>query len=127
MIYSSLYNHAQEFVKNYTNHDVEQDVIDAVIVEYVNAYSTYTHSDNFMHTEELRCGAKFCNGEPDNSNKCKDLLKVVKEKLLARCICYCINEHNDYNNCRGKCSISNEKAKQIIDMYIDTYLGERVL
>lgn len=126
MSYSSLYNHAQDFIINYKNESAEQDVIDAVVVEYLNAYSAYIHTDNIMHTDELRGGARFCNGEHDITAKHKSAMIYIKSRLLSKCVSYCINEHSAYNNCKGKCDVSNDTAKCIIDMYISTYLGEKV-
>lgn len=127
MNFSSVYNHAQTFVAGYKNETIEQDIIDAVVVEYVNMLAACMKSNERMHTEDLRSPVRFSNGEPDVSDNSKFALESAKERLLSSCLSNCINEHTYYNNCNGRCSLSNDTAEQIIQMYIDTYLGGKAL
>ena len=127
MSFSSLYNHAQSFVKTFKAENIEQDDIDAVIVEYINLVAQLNRWDKRMYTDELRSEVKFCTGTTKEIADIKRMLITARERMLSTCISYCINDNCEYNNCNSKCTISNEEARNIIDSYINTFIGEKIV
>ena len=57
----SLCDYSKEFVREYKNPKLNQQDIDAIVVDYINYYAAvYYQMDLEMYTEDLRDGRRIC-------------------------------------------------------------------
>lgn len=126
MSYSSLFNKAQDFVKVYRNDNMDSETVAAVIVEFVNTFSSYANGKEFMVTEDLYQASRYSNGEPVRTEDFEEKLKFVRNEMFLGLVSTAINRNTAFNKCDGKCNVSNKEAGEIVDSFISYYMRGKI-
>lgn len=120
----SLCDHAKEFVREYENSKLEQKVIDAIVVDYINYFAAmHCNMDLAMFTKDLRDGKKM--SESENILQ-KDIilptLEYRKDNYYKFGIIKSVNRNKTMNECEGKAKAKNSEALEVIDAFINSYM-----
>ena len=121
----SLCDHAKEFVREYENSKLEQKVIDAIVVDYINYFAAmHCNMDLAMFTKDLRDGKKM--SEPEKVLQ-KDIilptLEYKKDNYYKFGIIKSVNRNMHMNECEGKARAKNSEALEVIDGFIKSYMS----
>ena len=121
----SLCDHAKEFVREYENSKLEQKVIDAIVVDYINYFAAmHCNMDLAMFTKDLRDGKKM--SEPEKVLQ-KDIilptLKYRKDNYYKFGIIKSVNHNKDMNECDGNANVKDLEALEVIDDFIKSYMS----
>ena len=122
MSYSSLFNKAQDFIKVYQNDKLDSETIAAVIVEFVNTFSSYANGKEYMVTEDLYQDSRYSSGEPIKTQDFEEKLAFVKSEMFLGLVSISINRNVAWNKCEGKCNVSNKEAGEVVDSFINFYM-----
>jgi hypothetical protein len=122
-IICSLCDYSQEFIKEYQNSNLEQRVIDAIVVDYLNAFALRYGIDLAMYTIDLRSGSRMSKeGTIIQKDKLLRSLNSVKMEYNSWGIIESVNRNSHMNECAGKAEASNEEALKVVEAFIDGYM-----
>ena len=122
---SSLRDYAQDFVREYKNSKLSQELIDAIVVDFVNYFSLNKCCINLsMYTSSLRDGRKLSYEETVlNKDFILPLLISCKEQYDKSGIITSINRHSHMNECAGKAEADNSDVVKVIEDFIEGYVN----
>jgi len=123
-VVDSLIDYAKDFILEYRNSNVPQDVIDAIVVDYVNYFAAMKCcADLAMYTEDLRAGEK-------RGYDCIDKSLILpshnywRDKYAESGIIKSVNRNSHMNKCGGKAKCSEREAIKIVNAFIDFYMKD---
>ena len=121
----SICDFSKEFIQKYQNVILGQNVVDAIIVDFINYFAaTECLMDLGMYTKDLRDGKVLSDHKADLEKKviykrlsiCRDNYDVLGiEKSIKR------NSHMNWVT--DETSIDNEEALDVINAFIVAYLN----
>lgn len=120
----SLCDYSKKFIREYKNVNLDQKVIDAIIVDYINYFAT-THCcmDFVMYTKELRDDKqRFKTGTKILKELIFPALNFRKDKYNKYGIIESVNRNWHMNECGGKAEIDNVEAVKLIEAFIEGYM-----
>ena len=121
----SLCDHAKEFVGEYKNPKLEQKVIDAIVVDYINYFAAkQCGMDLAMYTKDLRDGREMNKpGIVLDKGVILPTLQSRKEQYNQFGIIKSVNRNKTMNECEGKAKVKNSQALKVIDAFINSYMS----
>lgn len=119
----SLSDYAKEFVREYKNPKLDQKVIDAIVVDFVNFFAVmHCAFDLAMYTSDLRDGKKMSEeGTILQKNVILPALLFQKDKYDSYGIINSVNVNRHANECDGKAEADNAEAVKLIEEFIKGY------
>lgn len=123
-IVCSVFDYAQEFVRNYNNPKMEQKEINAIVVDFIN-YFAYSHYgiNLAMYTRDLRYGKKMSEeGIVLHKNIIFTALNFRKDEYNKSGIIDSVNRNRHMNECDGKVKVDNAEAVKLIEDFIKSYM-----
>lgn len=121
----SLCDYAQEFIREYKNPKLDQNVIDAIVVDFINFYAgMHCGMDLALYTGDLRNGKKM-NREGIILQKeiILPTLNFRKEEYDKSGIIESVNRNDHMNECGGKAEADNAEAVKLIEEFIKSYMA----
>ena len=121
----SLVDYAKEFVREYKNSTLEQKVIDAIIVDFLNYFALLQCGmDLAMYTKDLRDGKKM-REEGTILQKGVILCRLnFHKRQYDKCgIVNCVNRNHHMNECGGTAEFNNAEAVKLIEAFIEGYMA----
>lgn len=120
---------ARNFRKSYMNEantmlGIEQDVLDAIVVDFINSIAASQCIDYALYTEDLQKADR--NQERDwylDFKLTKDILRSRAEKYKCEGICKSVMTNNHMNNVQKE--FANETANMIVDDMVN-YIFEQL-
>jgi hypothetical protein len=119
-VIDSLCDNANAFVLECENTGIEQNIINAIIVDFVNYFSGQYGVDLAMYTDDLTVSDKRRKINIDKSVITPNLHRI-KDKYNNIGIIESVNRNKHMNKCEGKAELENEKALKIVDEFINFY------
>jgi len=123
-VIDSLCDCANDFIKAYKNEGVEQKIIDAIIVDFVNYFSAQYCVDLAMYTSDLRNREKRSVAVIDKQSVYENGLLTIRNKYNSSGIIKSINRNSHMNDCYGNAVCDNSMALNIVDAFIAEYMKE---
>lgn len=122
----SLVDYSKEFIQKYQNPNLEQNLIDAIVVDYINYFSVMQcRMDLAFYTKDLRDGKKM--SEESSVITKGDIylaLNLQKDEYLKSGVAESLNKNSHMNQCGGKVKVDNAKAEEVIEEFIKGYMTE---
>jgi len=121
----SLSDYAKEFVRKYKNPKLDQKVIDAIVVDFVNYFAAmHCGIDLAMYTSDLRT-EKRLRGEGTVLRKeiIIPALSSRKNEYSNLGIIKSVNRNRYMNECNGKAKANNKEAVKLIEEFIKGYMA----
>ena len=121
----SISDYAQEFIREYKNPKLDQKVIDAIVVDFINYFAgMHCGIDLTMYTSNLRDGKKMSEeGTVLQKNVILPTLTFRKEEYDKFGIIESVNRNSHMNECGGKAKADNAEAVKLIDEFIKGYMA----
>ena len=121
----SISNYAQEFIQEYKNPKLDQKVIDAVVVDFINYFAgMHCGIDLALYTSDLRDGKKRSEeGTVLQKDVILPTLIFRKEEYDKSGIIESVNRNSHMNECDGKAKADNAEAVKLIDEFIKGYIA----
>lgn len=121
----SLSDYAQEFIRKYKNPKLDQKVIDAIVVDFVNYFAgMHCGMDLAMHTSDLRDGKKMSEkGTVLQKEVILPTLNFRKDEYDKSGIIESVNRNCHMNKCGGKAEADNAEAVKLIEGFIKGYMA----
>ena len=121
----SISDYAQEFIREYKNPKLDQKVIDAIVVDFINYFAEmHCGIDLTMYTSNLRDGKKMSEeGTVLQKNVILPTLTFRKEEYDKFGIIESVNRNSHMNECGGKAKADNAEAVKLIDEFIKGYMA----
>lgn len=121
----SLCDYAQEFIREYKNPKLDQKVIDAIVVDFINYFAgMHCGMDLALYTEDLRNGKKM---NKEGTVLQKDIilptLNFRKDEYDEFGIIESVNRSEHMNECGGNAKADNEEAVKLIEEFIKGYMA----
>ena len=121
----SILDYAKEFIREYKNPKLDQKVIDAVVVDFINYFAgMHCGMDLAMYTCNLRDGKKM---SEERTILQKEVilptLKFREEEYDKYGIIESVNRNSHMNECGGKAKADNAEAVKLIDEFIKGYMA----
>lgn len=122
-IICSISDYAKEFILKYKNSNLEQKLIDAIVVDFVNFFSVqYCGMDLAMYTSDLRNGKKLSDYKAElNVDVIIRHLNLSKYSYIKAGITESINRNSHMNECGGIAVVDDKEASKLIESFIDGY------
>lgn len=121
---SSIYEYSHEFIREYKNTNLDQRVIDAIIVDFINYFAdTHCGITLNMSTNELRNpkNKTIKNAHVDKESIC-NVMEFRKKMYEIKGIIRSVNINQYYNECMVIADAENEKkAEEVIIDFINSY------
>lgn len=118
----SMSDYAQDFTRTHHDYWLDQKVIDAIIVDFINYFAkSYYGIDLAMYTNDLR-GKKMCNAEAHLQKS--DILPALyscKDEYDRYGIIRNVNQNSHMNECGGHAYADNGEAVRLINDFINGY------
>ena len=119
----SLCDYAQSFIRDYDNPNLDQEVIDAIVVDFINFYA-YNQCliELAMYTMDLRGKERMCKKKISLSEK-EELsysLNHQKEEYVKLGVFQSVNRNRHMNECNGAKGDERE-AICLLDAFIKGY------
>lgn len=121
----SISDYAKEFIRKYKNPKLDQKVIDAIVVDFIN-YFAWMHCgmDLAMYTRDLKDGKKMSKeGTVLQKDVILPILTFDKEEYDKFGIIESVNSNSHMNECDGKAKADNAEAVKLIDEFIKGYMA----
>ncbi|MEG0873152.1 MAG: hypothetical protein RSE00_04365 [Clostridia bacterium] len=116
----SLCDYSKEFIRNYKSKKLEQKVIDAIVVDYVNYFAaSHCCMDLAMYTKDLRDGKKM---SKEGTVLQKHNIMLPKDEYTNFGIIESVNRNRHMNDCGGKAEADNEEAVRLVETFITGYM-----
>ena len=120
----SLSDYAQEFIREYKNPKLDQKVIDAIVVDFVNYFAgMHCGIDLAMYTSDLRNGKKM---NPEGTILQKEVilptLNFRKDEYNKSGIIESVNRNCHMNECGGRAEADNAEVVKLIEEFIKSYM-----
>lgn len=121
----SISDYAQKFIREYKNPKLDQNVIDAIVVDFINYFAENQCRMNLaMYTSDLRNEKKMS----------KEGIILQKEDILSSLnfqkyeydefgIIKSVNQNCHMNTCAGKAEANNAEAVELIEEFIKGYMA----
>ncbi len=121
----SISDYAQKFIREYKNPELEQKVIDAIVVDFINYYAAiHCGMDLAMYTCDLRDGKKMSEeGTVLQKEVILPTLNSCKEVYDRSGIIKSVNRNSHMNECGGKAKADNVEVVKLIDEFIKGYMA----
>lgn len=118
----SICDYAKEFIREYQNPKLDQKVIDAIVVDFIN-YFALMHCGIILefNTFELRTEKKRCEEEILQKEIIRLALEYRKKQYDKYGIIKSVNKNINMNECGGKAEANNAEAVKLIDEFINGY------
>ena len=119
----SVSDYAKEFILKYKNPNMDQMLIDAIVVDYINFFGVqYCGCDLGMYTCDLRDGKRLSNHETAlNVDVITKYLNLSKNSYIKAGITESINRNSHMNECGGIAVVDDKEAFKLIESFIDCY------
>lgn len=120
----SLCDYAQEFIREYKNPKLDQKVIDAIVVDFINYFAGMHCGMNLaLYTEDLRNGKKMNKeGTVLQKNVILPTLNFRKDEYDESGIIESVNRNDHMNECGGNAKADNAEAVKLIEEFIKGYM-----
>ena len=120
----SISDYAQEFIRKYKNPKLDQKVIDAIVVDFINYFAgMHCGMDLAMYTSDLRDGKKMSEkGTVLQKEVILPTLNFRKEEYDKSGIIESVNRNSHMNECGGKAKADNAEAVKLIEEIIKGYM-----
>lgn len=120
----SLSDYAQEFIREYKNPKLDQKVIDAIVVDFVNYFAgMHCGIDLAMYTSDLRDGKKMSEeGTVLQKEVILPTLNFRKDEYDKSGIIESVNRNSHMNECGGKAEADNAEVVKLIEEFIKGYM-----
>ena len=120
----SLSDYAQEFIREYKNPKLDQKVIDAIVVDFVNYFAgMHCGMDLAMYTSDLRDGKKMSEeGTVLQKEVILPTLNFRKDEYDKSGIIESVNRNSHMNECGGKAEADNAEVVKLIEEFIKGYM-----
>lgn len=120
----SISDYAHEFIRKYKNPKLDQKVIDAIVVDFINYFAgLHCGIDLAMYTIDLRDGKKMSEeGTVLQKDVILPTLIFRKEEYDKSGIIESVNRNSHMNECGGKAKADNAEAVKLIDEFIKGYM-----
>ena len=121
----SISDYAQDFIREYKNPKLDQKVIDAIVVDFINYFASMHYGiDLAMYTYDLRNGRKMSEeGTIIQKEVILPTLNFQKKKYNKSGIIKSVNRNSHMNECGGKAKADNVEAVKLIDDFIKGYMS----
>ena len=121
----SLSDYAQEFIREYKNPKLDQKVIDAIVVDFVNYFAgMHCGIDLAMYTSDLRDGKKMSEeGTVLQKEVILPTLNFRKDEYDKSGIIESVNRNSHMNECGGKAEADNAEVVKLIEEFIKGYMA----
>ena len=121
----SICDYSQEFIREYKNPKLDQKVIDAIVVDFINYFAgMHCGMDLAMYTCDLRDGKKMSKeGTVLQKEVILPTLNFRKEEYDKSGIIESVNRNRHMNECGGKAEADNSEAVKLIDEFIKGYMA----
>ena len=125
-VVSSISDYAQIFIRKYKNPKLDQKVIDAIVVDFINYFAgMHCGMDWGMYTCDLRDGQKMSKeGTVLQKEVILPALNFRKEEYDEFGIIESVNRNSHMNQCGGKAKADNAEAVNLIDEFINWYMAD---
>ena len=122
-VISSVSDYAKEFILKYKNPNLEQKLIDAIVVDFINFHGAqYCGCDLGMYTCDLRDGKRLSDHEIElNVDVITKYLNLSKISYIEAGITESINRNSHMNECGGIAVVDDKEASKLIESFIDGY------
>ena len=123
-VVNSLCDYAKKFVKEYRNSNLEQKVIEAIVVDFINFFALKHYGTNLaMHTNDLK-----------NENEITDSWFKLEKEAVCQALYFqkarynregiidSVNKNKNRNNCKCKAVGENEFALEVVNEFIQSYI-----
>lgn len=119
----SICDYAKDFVRKYKNPNLDQKVIDAIVVDFINYFAAMQCGiDLAMYTCDLRRKKKMCEeGIPLEKKFIIPTLEFHKTVYDRNGIAKSINMNEHMNECNGEAEFDNSEAVKLIEEFINGY------
>ena len=120
----SLCDYSHEFIREYKNPNLDQKVIDAIVVDFINYFAaTHCWMDLAMYTKNLRDDVKLSKkGTVLHKDVILPVLNLRKDEYNKFGIIKSVNKNYHMNECCGKAEADNTEALKLIQSFIDGYM-----
>ena len=120
----SIVDHSKEFIREYKNPKLDQKVIDAIVVDFINYFAgMQCGMDLAMYTTDLRDGKKLnTEGTVIQKDVILPWLNFRKEEYDKFGIIKSVNRNCYMNQCGGTAEVDNTEAIKLIDDFINSYM-----
>lgn len=121
----SISDYAQEFIRKYKNPKLDQKVIDAIVVDFINYFAVMQCGmDLAMYTSDLRDGKKMSKeGTVLQKEVILPALNFHKEEYDKSGIIESVNRNRHMNECGGNAEADNAEAVKLIEEFIKGYMA----
>lgn len=121
----SLVDYSKEFIQQYQNPNLEQNLIDAIVVDYINYFSVMKcRMDLAFYTKDLRDGEKMsAKGSVISKEDIYLSLNSQKDEYLKSGVAESLNKNSHMNQCGGKVKVDNAEAEEVIEEFIKCYMN----
>ena len=121
----SISDYAQEFIRKYKNPKLDQKVIDAIVVDFINYFAgMHCGMDLAMYTCDLRNGKKMSEeGTVLQKENILPALNFRKEMYDKSGIIKSVNRNRHMNECSGNATADNAEVVKLIDEFIKGYMA----
>ncbi len=121
----SLCDYAQEFIREYKNPRLDQKVIDAIVVDFINYFAgMHCGMDLALYTKNLRDGKKmYKEGTVLQKDVILPTLNFRKDEYDKFGIIESVNRNDHMNECGGNAKTDNAEAVKLIEEFIKGYMA----
>lgn len=121
----SLSDYAKEFIREYKNPRLDQKVIDAIVVDFVNYFAAmHCGIDLAMYTSDLRDEKKMSEeGTILQKEVILPTLNFRKDAYEKSGIMKSVNKNSFMNECAGKAKADNAEVLKVIEEFIKGYMA----
>ena len=121
----SLCDYAQKFIREYKNPKLDQDVIKAIVVDFVNFYAVmHCGMDLAMHTSDLKSKKKMSKKKTVlQKDVILPTLNFRKNEYAKLGIIKSVNINSHMNDCGGNAQADNTEAVKLIEEFIKGYMA----
>lgn len=121
----SISDYAQEFIRKYKNPKLDQKVIDAIVVDFINYFAgMQCGMDLAMYTSDLRDGKKMSKeGTVLQKEVILPALNFRKEEYDKSGIIESVKRNSHMNECGGNAEADNAEAVKLIEEFIKGYMA----
>ncbi len=121
----SISDYAKEFIRKYKNPKLDQKVIDAIVVDFINYFAgMHCGMDLAMYTSDLRDGKKMSKeGTVLQKEVILPTLNFRKEEYDNSGIIESVNRNSHMNECGGNAEADNAEAVKLIEEFIKGYMA----